>query len=94
MRRLQSPEEASDAWRDYVCGELRTMGERLTQLEGHITATKKSTEDLLGMFEACRGGFKVIGWMGKFVVWIGGILVGVTGIVTFWHTVSDWWKGE
>lgn len=38
------------------------------------------TEEMVDLFAAAKGAFKVLGWIGTAVKWIGGVAVAVAGV--------------
>lgn len=60
--------------------EFHSLNERVTRLEKAVaentkitSAISSDTSELLELFRAARGGFKVVGWLGSFLKWVIGI---------------------
>lgn len=60
-----------------------------TAIEGNTKTTNQThqnTAELVEIFQAAKGGFKVVGWLGNAAKWTAGIAVAVIGV---WKTM-DW----
>ena len=78
---FQAEVKEQDKWRDYICEELRKGGVRMDEIQTNLAANTKLTSEMLEIFAACKGGLKVLGWLGKLIVWVGGIAGGIAGII-------------
>ena len=67
-----------------VSAEIRQeQAELRAELKNNTAVTaqiKERTEDLIGFFEAAKGGLKVLGWLGTAIKWLGGIAAACVGI--------------
>jgi hypothetical protein len=45
---------------------------------------KDLTEEMVDLFTAAKGAFKVLGWIGTLVKWIGGIAIACAGLWGLW----------
>jgi hypothetical protein len=45
---------------------------------------KDLTEEMVDLFTAAKGAFKVLGWFGTLVKWIGGIAIACAGLWGLW----------
>lgn len=46
------------------------------------------TKEIKDTFDAVKGGFKVLGWIGYAVKWIGGIAGGLAAIYALYYTIT------
>lgn len=75
---LQTPED----WQTFVANELRKGAGRMAKIEANLKQNTELTSELLSIFAACKGGFKVLGWIGTCVKWIAGLAAAVGVIAT------------
>lgn len=75
--------------------EVSAIKARLTAMEQaqreNTAATLEGARDareMLEIFQAVKGGFKVLGWLAAVVKWAGIIGGGVAAIYAAWHAVS------
>lgn len=65
---------------------LRTdLTEATNEVKTDVKAIKESTAEIVAMFQAGKGAFKVLGWLGSIAKWVGAIaggFVGVYGVYT------------
>lgn len=84
-------------WKNYVAQSFRNGTERMNKLEAGINANtteiqkntklteelKADTRELLEVFRAVKGGFRVLGWFGIGAKWLGGVAAAATAIYGF-----------
>ncbi len=74
-----------------VSAEIRTEQAALrAELKSNTEVTaqiKERTEDLIGFFEAAKGGLKVLGWFGTAIKWLGGISAACVGIYALYQAI-------
>ena len=58
---------------------------RMTETLGENTAM---TSELLDIFKAVKGGFKVLGWLGTAAKWVGGICAAIAAAYAAWHAFN------
>lgn len=61
--------------------EVEQLSASVTELKESVDTLTKSTADMVEMFEAGRGAFKVLGWIGTFAKWAS---VVAAGTAAFW----------
>lgn len=50
--------------------EVEELSKSFTELKTSVDAINTNTKDMVAMFEAGRGAFKVLGWLGAFAKWV------------------------
>jgi len=67
------------------------VGDKIEVLSGDLAAVREDIAEILTIFRSSKGFFKVVGWLGKFVIW-GSIIAG--GLAAFFHLIStgEWHK--
>ena len=62
---------------EQTAADFHALNERVTTIERAVHENTKitaaiatDTSELLELFRAAKGGFKVVGWMGSFVKWM------------------------
>lgn len=73
--------------------ELHALGERVTSVEDALKSNTKLTQavgddtrELLDLFRAAKGGFKVMGWLGEGLKWLGIVAAALTSIWVAFHS--------
>lgn len=73
--------------------ELHALGERVTSVEEALASNTKltkaageDTRELLALFIAAKGGFKVMGWLGEGLKWLGIVATAVAAIWAATHS--------
>lgn len=73
--------------------ELHALGNRVTSVEEALKtntdlteAVSKDTNELLDLFRAAKGGFKVMGWLGEGLKWVGIVVAALTSIWVAFHS--------
>lgn len=79
-RRFADP----DLWRANICRQLKEGAARMDAMQVEIEANtqvtlalKDDTGELLDILNACRGGLKVLGWIGTAAKWLAGVAAAV-----------------
>jgi hypothetical protein len=100
-----NPEARAAEFRAMVSQQFRTGGERMTKLEAatehnsvaieaatkQIQAQTEATAEMIELFQAMKGGMKVLGWIGLFAKWAAAIAAGVGLIMK----LTGWsWPGK
>lgn len=72
--------------------ELGHLEERVNAVEAALKENTRATlegnrdaREMLEIFQAVRGGFKVLGWLGAVAKWVGGVLGAVGALYAAWH---------
>lgn len=97
----QDKRESADR-RESVTVELRKGSERMARIERQlaentattaentqaINAVRERTDEMVEVFMAMKGGFKVLGWLGQLAKWAAPIIALIAAIR---HAGSSWW---
>lgn len=75
------------AWRDYVAARLREGDAQMQAMRNTIDDVKQNTKDIVDIFNAVRGGFRVLGWLGSLLKWL--VIVGAP-LGTAWLVIKGW----
>ena len=77
----------ADEFQKYVVDSFAKGSARMNRMEEAIRANTASTQEvqndtkeLLEVFKAVKGGFRVLGWIGAAAKWLGGIAAAGTAI--------------
>ena len=67
------------------------VGKQIENLSNDLSVVRDDIAEILSIFRSSKGFFKVVGWIGKFVIW-GSIFAG--GIAAFMHLIGtgEWHK--
>lgn len=60
---------------DGMSDDIEQIRERLGAIEDELRANSEATRQVLEIFQAVRGGIKVLGWLGTAARWITGMAV-------------------
>ena len=73
--------------------ELHALHDRVTSVEDALKSNTKLTQEvgedtreLLDLFRAAKGGFKVMGWLGEGLKWLGIVAAALTSIWVAFHS--------
>lgn len=61
------------------------------EIKRNIAATNVNTalaQEILELFSAVKGGFRVLGWLGTGAKWLGGIAGAGVALWVAWHTLT------
>lgn len=75
------PMRSEEEWKTHIANELR-------QVKTDLQENTELTGELVMILNACKGGFKVLGWIGVIIKWIGGVAIAITALITLWKA----WK--
>lgn len=64
--------------------EIRAELKKNSEVTGNINA---KTEEMLDLFAAAKGAFKVLGWIGVGIKWTAGLAAAIAAIYAFSYTV-------
>lgn len=81
MAEIVVSQRNADKWR---AESSRRMGLMETSIEENTTMTS----ELLDIFKAVKGGFKVLGWLGAAAKWVAGIAGAIAGVYAAWHSFN------
>lgn len=65
--------------------EVEQLSASVTELKESVDTLTKSTADMVEMFEAGRGAFKVLGWIGTGIKWAASL---AAGGVALWAIIT------
>lgn len=72
--------------------DMRALQIRVSALERGVKENTELTEtvsvdtkELLDLFRAAKGGFRVVGWLGTFAKWVAGIVAGGATVYVAWQ---------
>lgn len=99
-----NPEARAAEFRTSVFHQFRAGAERMTQLEhavevntrttnensAEIKAMRADTAEMVEIFMAMKGGFKVLEWLGRLAKWAAAIAAGVGLIVKLTGYTPPW----
>lgn len=97
-------EARAAAFRASVFSQFRAGSERMAKLEQatehnsqaldaatkEIRAQREDTAEMIELFQAMKGGFKVLGWLGLFAKWVVAIGAGVGLLAKLTNTPWPW----
>lgn len=64
--------------------EFRAELKKNSELTGKINSM---TEEMVDLFAAAKGAFKVLGWIGVAIKWTAGLAAAIAGIYAFFYTI-------
>ena len=76
-KRIDKIESVMDANAESVNQRLDTVETALCDNTKTTNQTQQNTAELVEIFQAAKGGFKVMGWLGQAAKWAGGIAIAV-----------------
>lgn len=99
-----SPEIKSAEFRASVIAQFRAGSERMAKLEQatehnsqaldaatkEIRAQREDTAEMIELFQAMKGGMKVLGWIGLFAKWAAAIAAGLGLLAKLTNTPWPW----
>lgn len=99
-----NPEARAAEFRSMVSQQFRAGGERMTKLEeatehnseriesaiNEIRAQRNDTAEMIELFQAMKGGMKVLGWIGLFAKWAAAIGAGLGLLAKLTNTPWPW----
>lgn len=99
-----NPEARQAEFRSSVYHQFRIGGERMTRLEeatdhntkvtsentAEIRAMRAETAEMVEIFMAMKGGFKVLEWLGRLAKWAAAIAAGVGLLIKFTGYTPPW----
>ena len=77
LARLDAIESRMDAL------DLAMKGNTAATLEGN-----RDVRELLEIFQAVKGGFKVLGWLGTAAKWVAALVGAAGAVYAAWHTAT------
>ena len=69
---------------DETAKRLTELEQRIVSMESSLTQIRHDTSDMIEMFRALSGGFKVLTWLGKLAEPIGYIAAAIAAIAGAW----------
>ncbi|WP_457321643.1 hypothetical protein [Roseateles sp. P5_E11] len=80
---------------DSINGRLEGIENRVSTIEKAVSENTRATlegnrdaREILELFQAVRGGFKVLGWLGTAAKWVAGVAAAVSALWVLFHQVN------